>query len=111
MNPFLKHPILQFVGYEMMKKPTLEGIKANLKIESEKGKWGIVLPLLWFFYAIPYIIQGRIGLGIIGIVFGISGIFILRWENRRCKRRFKISDEGIMEQIEINKEWNNSKLQ
>lgn len=40
MNPFLKHPILQFVGYEMMKRPTLEGIKANLKKESEKGKWG-----------------------------------------------------------------------
>lgn len=108
INPFLKHPILQFVGYEMMKKPTLEGIKVNLKKESEKGKWGrIILPSLWFLYALPYIVQGRIGWGTIGIVFGISGIFILRWEGKWYKRRFKISDKEILEQIQIHKEWNN----
>lgn len=38
INPFIKHPILEFIGYEMMKKPTLEGIKANLKKEITKIK-------------------------------------------------------------------------
>jgi hypothetical protein len=39
INPFIKHPILQFVGYEMMKRLILEGIKVDLKQESEKWKW------------------------------------------------------------------------
>ena len=112
MNPLLKHPIVQFVGYEMMKRPTLEGIKANLKKESEKGKWGrILLPLIWIFISIPHLFDGRTIFGIIGMLLGICGFFILRWENKRNINRLKILDEDILERIEIHKEWSNNKFQ
>lgn len=74
INPFIKHPILQFVGYEMMKRLILEGIKVDLKQESEKWKWArILLPLTWVFFSISHLINGRIVIGIIEILLGICG--------------------------------------
>lgn len=94
----------------MMKKPTLEGIKADLKKEREKGKWGrILLPLFWIMYSIPHIIQRKIVWGVIDIVLGVCGFIILGWDGKRQIKRFHISNEEILEQIEIHKKWNNPK--
>ncbi len=107
MNPFLKHPILQFVGYEMMKRPTLEGIKANLKKESEKGKWGmIIFPIMFIYFSIRSFINGDIITGIILVIIGFIDFYIHRKLLARNMLRFKISDKEILEQIEIHKEWN-----
>ena len=112
MNPLLKHPILQFIGYEMMKKPTLEGIKADIKKEQNKGKLGrIVLPLLFVLQSIYHIIFGRISWSLVELILGIIAYLTLHWDGKRYKKRFKISDEEILEQIEIHKKWNNNKSQ
>ncbi|NHZ86571.1 MAG: hypothetical protein GWP19_11950 [Planctomycetia bacterium] len=112
MNPFLKHPILQFVSYEMMKKPTLEGIKIDLKKESEKGKWSrIILPSFWIIYFLVHIVQGKIVWGAIDIVLGVCGFLILGWEGKRQFKRFHIDDKDILKQIELHKEWSNNKSQ
>jgi len=110
MNPFLKNPILQFVGYEMMKRPTLEGIKADIKKEQNRGKLGrILLPTLFILQSIQYFYYDRFYWGILEVVIGIVGYLILNWDGKRYKKRFIISDEDILGQIEIHKKWSNDK--
>ena len=78
MNPFLKHPILQFVGYDMMKRPTLEGIKADLKKVSESGKWSrVVFPVLILFNSIQLFYRSDFIVGIIVVVFSLFAYYTL----------------------------------
>ena len=112
MNPFLKHPILQFVGYEMMKRPTLDGIKADLKKESEKGKCGMIFfPIMVIYFSIRPFITGELLTGTILVIIGIVDFYIHRKGQMRNMLRFKISDDEILEQIEIHTKWNNNKSQ
>ncbi len=106
MNPFLKHPILQFVGYDMMKRPTLEGIKADLKKVSESGRWSrVVFPV--FIQFNPIVLSQRFHCGnYCSSIFIIRILYPIKRSSKKMKR-FKISEEDILEQIKIHKEWNN----
>ena len=112
MNPFLTHPILQFVGYEMMKRPTLEGIKADLRKNIYKPSIKFITIYSSFFclYGLSIFIRNDTLMDILsGFVFFIIGIgYIIVWKIEKQKKikRFKISDKEILEQIEIHKEWN-----
>ncbi len=70
-----------------------------------------MLPLIWMIISIPQLFDGRIVIGIIGILLGLCGFFIFLIENKRNLKRFKITDEEILEQIKIHKEWSNNKSQ
>ncbi|MBU0529885.1 hypothetical protein KKF86_09060 [bacterium] len=110
MNPFLKHPILQFVGYEMMKRPTLEEIKRDIKKESEKGKWSVwYFTIFYLIYSIKEFYYSKLYTGVTLLLIGLSAYFVFRKQNQSQLKRFKISDTDILEQIEIHKEWNNAK--
>ncbi len=113
MNPFLKHPILQFVGYEMMKKPTLKGIRADLKKVSNKDKWSrIFFPLVFIILSIKDFLFGTTLSGIFLVIISIISFYVLQKVHLRNLLRFKISDEDILEQIDIHKKWsNNDKFQ
>lgn len=115
MNPFLKHPILQFVGYEMMKRPTLDGIKVDLLKQINNPK-SIYVTLLSIFFGLYGIYKTLVRNNTIGIIEGIVYIFIgigwiviakLEWKNK--KKRFAISNEEIIRQIEIHKKWSSNK--
>ncbi|MEE8341317.1 MAG: hypothetical protein V3R52_04400 [Candidatus Neomarinimicrobiota bacterium] len=108
MNPFLKHPILQFVGYDMMKRPTLEGIKADKKKVSESGRWSrVVFPVFILLNSIQLFYRSDFIVGIIVVVFSLFAYYTLSNEVQKKMKRFKISEEDILEQIKIHKEWNN----
>lgn len=49
--------------------------------------------------------------GFIFFIIGIGNFIVWKIEKHNKIKRFKISDEDILEQIEINKEWNNNKSQ
>lgn len=115
INPFLKHPILQFVGYEMMKKPTLEGIKADLLKIIDKPSIIFIIIYSSFFciYGLSILLRndtwGDILSGFVFFTIGIGNVIVWKIEKNKKRKRFQISDKDILEQIKINKEWNNDK--